>query len=83
MTEWQLIETAPRDKKPILLYNRTEEPAEICVGHHYGDELWRYTSLQNPEHNPAFEYDFDDSGLATSIEVTHWMPLPLPPENAK
>ena len=79
--EWQPIATAPRNYWPILLFNRTESPAEICIGHHYGDDLWRYISLQNLEHNPAFYYDFDDAGMATIEEVTHWMPLPAPPKD--
>jgi len=79
--EWQPIETAPRNYLLILLFNRGESPAEICVGHPYSDDLWRYMSLQNPEYNPAFEYNFDDAGMATIKEVTHWMPLPAPPKD--
>lgn len=77
MSAWQPIETAPRDNKPILLFDPTELSGEVCMGHYYGDDLWLCISLQNPYFAPERRYDFDDPYI--SLTVTHWMPLPEAP----
>jgi len=72
-SEWQPIETAPKDKTKILVGRFASTPPEkngfMCV------DWWRdserddvsYTGFSsfNPHHWPA----------------THWMPLPTPPTN--
>ena len=68
MTEWQPIETAPKDGTPVLLWPFAPQdfwagyaPQEVCLGFNALDEGWF-----NPEQRCAFE-------------PTHWMPLPAPP----
>lgn len=71
MSEWQPIETAPRDGTSVLLYgpyqwedydSRTVEAGAV-VGYFDGYR-WR---LDNA--NPYADY----------CNATHWMPLPAPP----
>ena len=68
MSDWQPIETAPKDGTVVFLYwptmSITRYPA---AGMHHGDEYgWEM-------------YVDRDYG---EIFPTHWMPLPAPPEPA-
>jgi hypothetical protein len=85
MSEWQDIETAPKDETELLLFcpgmdapywmslsdDRARYPANsgIVVGRYY-DRQWV---------SHAGEPSWDDSITATRITPTHWMPLPGPP----
>lgn len=73
MSEWQPIETAPKDETEILVYG--EETRTIAgwgmIYSPYGDARrkgWRC------EATPDIEGHASDG-----IEPTHWMPLPAPP----
>jgi len=69
MTEWQPIETAPKDGTRILAYGVCgyEDVAGIAtVKWHRGS--W----VCDP--NEATEYDYEE------CKITHWMPLPEPPK---
>jgi len=69
MTEWQPIETAPKDGTRILAYGFCgyEDVAGIAtVKWHRGS--W----VCDP--NEATEYDYEE------CELTHWMNLPEPPK---
>ena len=64
--EWQPIETAPKDRRPILLYcldrNRTE------IGLWLNDkDGWAFRNLTSREMGWVF---------------THWMELPKPPKES-
>jgi hypothetical protein len=67
MSEWQPIETAPRDGHDILITNRGHG---MLVRIAFWDEAFgvggRWSTW--PGRNPAL------------YEPTHWMPLPEPPQ---
>lgn len=76
MSEWQPIETAPRDEI-VLLYGLTageisgvsDEPA-ICIGSRTGKGNY-----------PGFEWACEGTdAYAVWAKPTHWMPLPGPPQ---
>jgi hypothetical protein len=73
---WQPIETAPRDGTLILLF----------CDHHDGDPEWRighYDQAPFGKPGPFGRYVWqmqDDGGCFAEQIVTHWMPLPDPPE---
>ena len=69
MTEWQPMETAPKDGTRILAWclGAYDGPAATAVSWHSTYKVW----WQDP--NEATEYDPDD------MAPSHWMPLPEPP----
>lgn len=71
MSEWQPIETAPKDTE-VLVW----DPSQGCV----------YIARQTPFYNTPFEgvrcllghhWETGEGGYGTP---THWMPLPEPPK---
>jgi hypothetical protein len=83
MSEWQPIETAPKDGTKIVawgfLANRAPEMgvirSETPVAHVM---MWRsYTGLD------AGDWVSTSIGIALAQHPTHWMPLPAPPEEAE
>lgn len=75
MTDWQPIETAPRDGARVLIYPGAEEP--MSVG--YFDAGWkkRWLSLEGEVWGGC---DCCGSGCThADASPTHWMPLPQPP----
>jgi len=86
MTEWQPIETAPKDGSEILiLAHKMAIQARYCPGEWSED-----TPLGPAEYSGAVWCAFDDAeqfeieeypdGSAHHWPVTHWMPLPAPPK---
>lgn len=80
MTQWQPIETAPKDGKKVLI---------VANGVIYA--AWWNSEFENQWDEETSEYRYvgawtDDAvesfGYETvaSYEPTHWMPLPDPPE---
>jgi len=74
MTDWQPIETAPRDGKPVLVWNS-------------GCSYW-IASFRLPLRGERYYQDAhavrewrDDYGRFAT--PTHWMPLPPPPVGAE
>ena len=71
MTDWQPIETAPKDGSGVLLYDRIEEAQAEgywCKG--YGSEgAWVCAFMGGT-------VEFAD------MTPSHWMPLPAPPQDA-
>ena len=66
MTEWQPIETAPKNGELILLSPAFDRP--YAIGRwawEYGDGLWFMDSVGT---------------LCGIWKPTHWMPLPEPPK---
>jgi hypothetical protein len=68
MSEWQPIETAPRDETPVLTRRGGDLMAVAIYLPKAGDwpEAWQGGWLCT-----------DGIGL---LNVTHWMPLPEPPK---
>jgi hypothetical protein len=75
MTDWQPIETAPRDGRLALVYrplarNTSDEPVAVKRIMKTDNFCWPATIPEKQEPcNPT-------DGLC---HVTHWMPLPPPP----
>jgi hypothetical protein len=67
VSEWQPIESAPKDGTKVLLFGESDGMGCISVG-------W-YEDISQAA-NPDDEQGYWCSDLATE---THWMPLPAPP----
>lgn len=73
MSDWQPIETAPRDGTTFIATDGNEvEPVYYVRYSHWsvGEYDLRYSSRQEGEESLWFN-------------PTHWMPLPKPPEDAR
>jgi hypothetical protein len=80
MSDWQPIETAPKDGQMIILY-----PNWRIVWWEFGDEEWMYDAVPiemmngeaviscRKEPGPLY------CRYANDVQPTHWMPLPEPP----
>lgn len=82
MSEWQPIETAPKDGTLVLL----------TIGTHTGVGRWavisRRDTLNDTDDDVAvFDYEFGwrspNDKRINGKQPTHWMPLPQPPEDGK
>jgi hypothetical protein len=69
MSEWQPIETAPRDGTRVWLFC----PWDRWVG----SAAWRQNVYHNGEE--AWSEDDGESAVLGHDPPTHWMPLPKPP----
>lgn len=88
--KWQPIETAPRGSGEDGPSNVTHpdyiKPPDLLLKHADGVAVGHYEWYYHPGYGRGASPDEsvwrsrpDDSGL---YEVTHWMPLPAPPESA-
>lgn len=74
--KWQSIETAPKDRTPILAWNGNFvsealwEPDADDNGH----EGWCYSTFYNCECYGNYNNSYDKDA-----QPTHWMPLPSAP----
>lgn len=70
MCEWQPIETAPKDT--------------LCLVAHHKQNYWRGKVVIAYHHSNYNGHDlFTEDGIAgwpISPTPTHWMPLPIPPQ---
>ena len=82
MSEWQPIETAPRDSSRIL----------VAYKNAYGEwriheAWWKLPYELAPDIQCWWCFDGDvtllDSSIHDGLGATHWMPLPEPPEETK
>ena len=70
-TDWQPIETAPRDGSKVLLWlpdPRTLDP--VIIGRWSFDSWWTHDDRWMNDHSDESEFD---------IAPTYWQPLPEPP----
>lgn len=73
MSEWQPIETAPRDGTWLLLtggdiqYGWDGDTVPPCVCGHSSGREWQFAW-------------YDGGAYGEYLRPTHWMPLPAPPE---
>lgn len=67
MSQWQPIETAPKDGKNVLIYRLGSGDQRATIGSLDEEGVW-----QSPEAYYIWSW-FDFS-------PTHWMPLPEPPK---
>jgi len=74
MTEWQPIETAPRDES-VLAYSPCEDMG--IISWNFENDEWRYQiDLDDAREDSGNGY----TDYAVMEHVTHWMPLPEPPK---
>ena len=86
MTDWQPIETAPKDEWILTYQAHGQHGGTVFTGGHcyvakwaYGNEFWYDKSS-----NILEIQDMKDHATTYFTCVpTHWMPLPAPPENVK
>lgn len=72
MSEWQPIETAPKDGTNLLLYLPESEKRPIVVG---------YYSIPLGHEDESYWFEVEgDGGFMIDVPATHWMPLPEPPK---
>ncbi len=70
MTEWQPIETAPRDSSEVLVFSNSVTATASFGVHH---EKWLATW------DGDLVYD-SKSDIVEVFDPTHWMPLPEKPK---
>lgn len=77
MSEWQPIETAPKDGRPVLLWWRGCTHASI--GQFEADEYYdeRPPKWRCPEE--GWRCEGDECIPVNQRDCTHWMPLPEAP----
>lgn len=69
MSEWQPIETAPKDGTRILLYLPESRIANVVFG-------WRFPV------DDDWMMEVADGAYPIDVPVTHWMPEPEGPADA-
>jgi len=76
MSKWQPIETAPKRSKWILLWCVFDDRPEVHVGRRVKD-----SGVRGRPFGPFIwaTYANDKVGSIAERVVTHWMPLPPPP----
>ena len=88
MTNWQPIETAPRDGSWILLLGGHPDKLHDNIEFDYeNDQTLVFESVQScvvafwNEAETSWRYTSYDSGVyGLWFNPTHWMPLPQPPQ---
>jgi len=78
MTDWQLIETAPKDGTPILCYDPKMDDLKVYV------VKWSEINIFYTDPPRIISSWIEASGEEWhGWAPTHWMPLPLPPRGEK
>ena len=72
MGKWRKIDSAPKDGRHVLLAVNQDPPAFVSEGYYEadGDRGWYQANTHWT--------DYHDGSLTN---VTHWMPLPDPPQS--
>lgn len=71
MTDWQPIESAPRDWTDVILYDPNEDDGTGSCGVMKG-----WYSMKDGGFDCWMSYE----STSGNISPTHWMPLPEPPK---
>lgn len=72
---WQPIETAPRDDVPVLVYDSDDGVIFVAQWNQAVANLYA-----NQREDYGWRSVACSSSFYTGIKVTHWMPLPAPPQ---
>lgn len=73
MTDWQPIETAPKDGTRILLLGKEYGEPKVSIGAYQDNKVWSDESSTTDDGYGWYGHD------NWSPTPTHWMPLPEPP----
>lgn len=76
LSQWQPIETAPKDGSPVLLFF-PEFKRKIHVGYYLMREIYEYGKLTSKEE--MWRCDLIIENFLTPGTPTHWMPMPEAP----
>jgi hypothetical protein len=76
MSEWQPIDTAPRDGSFFLMHRPGMEPDVVNWPPDYSLGKWHW--LDETDDNDRYSSGW--RGHIADYDGTHWMPLPPPPE---
>jgi len=75
MSEWQPIETAPKDGTRILAFFPQQIDCYTILTVNFTRDQWALC--------PYGGYDFCSIEFGETEDPTHWMPLPNPPKQEK
>lgn len=80
MSDWQLIETAPKDGTRVLLFNGQD--VKICRWTYWVSGKFNQKTCRLEDFK-QWIWNEDDAYYTSDFrEPTHWMPLPNPPHTA-
>lgn len=87
-SEWQPIETAPRDGTPLLLYLKREPERHYPlrgIVPNYAIGFWEHRCWKAIEGEDCGSMGGEFTGwmedwVGLDLEPTHWLPLPPPPQ---
>lgn len=80
MTEWQPIETAPKDGTPIVLY--AGRYGALGMGICCGAWRWNQWRIYGVANGPPSSGKKKETQWLDEVAPTHWRPLPPPPGEA-
>lgn len=70
-SQWQAIDTAPKDGTTVLLFLPNSATNDIVFGY-WAEDCY-------PGGGVWYEQNGSDSAFPIDVDATHWMPLPAPP----
>lgn len=81
MSEWQPIETAPKDGSPTILFGETFGEWKMYLGSWVESPLHQMVLVENNAQRVVYEWQITSDGYWTStpgrdFHPTHWMPAP-------
>jgi hypothetical protein len=79
MSEWQPIETAPKDGTWFLAARRGEGPDQYEIGAYDPLMFAEYVEVEAGLFRKEMRPSYDWRGFNNFRRMTHWMPLPTPP----
>ena len=80
MSEWQPIETAPKDETKFLGWNKDFGARETYYRFYGEGSSARVEYEKGFGPRGSYEWHEPQSGWLSSWKPTHWMRLPKPPE---
>jgi hypothetical protein len=79
MSEWKPIETAPRDGTAVDVWVEVTVPGRAPKGRREADAVFDDGAWRDSYDDEMLEWGPDSYGQKAT--VTHWTPLPAPPED--
>lgn len=76
--DWQPIETAPKDGRPVLLFGETEKTGPVWAVAKWSS----YMAANVKEYGWVVAIETRSGAAAVTVGPTHWMPPPAGPAAA-